>query len=52
VIDFADFQQRNFSIRTVARIDGSLPSSMVLQDRDRIHLYLGYLARRSKVERA
>ena len=51
VIDFDDLRKRNFTNRTVRRIDRQLPKQMELNDRDRIHLYLGYLAQRSRSER-
>lgn len=51
VIDFDDLRKRNFTTRTVGRIDRQLPKEIALGDRDRIHLYLGYLAQRSKSDR-
>ena len=51
VIDFDDHRKRNFTTRTVRRIDRQLPKGIALEDRDRIHLYLGYLAQRSRSER-
>lgn len=51
VIDFDDLRKRNFTTRTVRRIDRQLPKQMALEDRDRIHLYLGYLAQRSRSDR-
>jgi hypothetical protein len=51
VIDFDELRKRNFTTRTVRRIDRQLPKQIALADRDRIHLYLAYLARRSRSER-
>jgi hypothetical protein len=45
VIDFAEWRDRNASVNTTGLFVRSLPSGVVLNERERLHLYMRYLGR-------
>jgi hypothetical protein len=45
LIDFAEWQDRNFTERTAQSFDSFVPPTVQLGPRDRLHLYFRYLTR-------